>query len=228
MLSQDRITIWAIALKLLDAELHTLELLLADDEKVRANRYKFDLHRRCFIIARANLRIILSKYLNLTPQEIEFSYTSKGKPFLATYPHLEFNLSHSQDLAVCAVTGNSAVGIDLEYEGTISPRSIERIQRLSKRFLTREESQIIQDSDSGQTKFLKIWTSKEAYLKATGYGLGKLAEVSTLWDKEEIIGLAVNQIPLDWMIYQFSYSHYMGAVVSPIHKAIAFQSIMSY
>jgi len=227
MFSQDRITIWAIDLQLADAELHPLELLLADDEKVRADRYKFDLHRRRFVIARANLRIILSNYLNLAPQEIEFSYSSKGKPFLANYPHLEFNLSHSQDLAVCALTENSAVGIDLECEETMSPKLIDRIRRLSKRFLTREESQIIQGSDSEQTKFLQIWTLKEAYLKATGCGLGKLVEVSTIWDNEEIIGLAVNHIPLDWMIYPFSYSHYIGAVVSPIHKAIALQSITS-
>ncbi len=235
MFDPDQITIWCISLKVTDSELDFLEGLLADDEKIRSDRYKFDLHRRRFIVARANLRIILSKYLNLDPQDLNFTYSSKGKPSIATNQQnpdqsLEFNLSHSEDLAVCAVTWNSVVGIDLEYQ-----KPINHIQSLSERFFTQAESQIIQASEySDQAKFLKIWTLKEAYLKATGEGLGKLSEVSTIWEQGEITRLAVNEIPLDWTIYQFSdslwdayrrnfsYQGYIASVVSPLSKTIQF------
>ena len=231
MLNPDQITIWCISLRVSDPELNYLEGLLAEDEKIRSDRYKFDFHRRRFIIARANLRIILGNYLQIEPQDLKFTYSSKGKPFIANQQNpdrnLEFNLSHSEDLAVCAVTWNSVVGIDLEYR-----KSINQIQSLSERFFTQAESQIILDHDSDPAKFLKIWTLKEAYLKATGEGLGKLSEVSTIWEQGEITRLAVNQIPLDWTIYQFGdslwdayrrnfpYQGYIVSVVSPYSKAI--------
>lgn len=223
----NQIAIWTVNLKVSETKLNSLKQLLENDEKVRADRYKFDLHRQRFIVARASLRLILSRYLQSS--QIEFSYSPKGKPFLASsHPEwkLEFNLSHSQDLAIYAVTWNSSIGIDLEYQ-----RSIDRVQSLSERFLTEEESQIIQNSSSPEDTFLKIWTLKEAYLKATGCGLGKLSEVSTIWDREEIIGLAVNQIPINWTIYQFSHpvldtildtKNYIASLVSSIPKAIAF------
>ncbi len=219
LLDPNLITVWSINLHVLDAELQSLEQLLSSIEKARADRYKFDTHRYRFIVARANLRLILSKYLNLPPQEIKFSYTPKGKPFLADYPHLQFNLSHSQDLAVYALTWNSAVGIDLEYQ-----KDIDGLRSLSERFLSKAESQIIQTSSTPQHTFYKIWTLKEAYLKGTGYGLGKLSEVSTIWGNGEIIGLTINNAPIDWMIYQFYPNSYIGSLVSPIPKAIAFQA----
>jgi 4'-phosphopantetheinyl transferase len=224
MLNFDQIELWYISLKVTSSELQKLELLLAKEEKARADRFKFDIHRHHFIAARANLRIILSHYLSLPSQEIEFSYSPKGKPFLNDYQNLEFNLSHSQDLAVCAVTENSVLGIDLEYFSS-NQRDSEKIQNIAERFLSKTESEIIQASASKSKIFYKIWTAKEAYLKATGCGLGKLEEVSTLWENGEIIGIAVNQVPLDWMIYQLIDSHdYIISVASPVTKAIAFQA----
>ncbi len=222
MLNSDQIELWRISLKVTDCELMKLELLLATEEKARADRFKFDNHRHRFIVARANLRIILSHYLNLPPREIEFSYSPKGKPFLKNYQNLQFNLSHSQDIAVYAVTENSVIGIDLEYFSS-NQRDSENIQNIAERFLSKTESEIIEASPSKSRVFYKIWTAKEAYLKATGWGLGKLEEVSTLWENGEIIGIAVNQVPLDWMIYQLTDSYnYIISVASPLPKAIAF------
>jgi len=120
---------------------------------------------------------------------------------------------------VYALTWNSVVGIDLEYQ-----KDIDGLRSLSERFLSKAESQIIQTSSSPEHTFYKIWTLKEAYLKGTGYGLGKLSEVSTIWGNGEIIGLTINNAPIDWMIYQFYPNGYIGSLVSPIPKAIAFQA----
>ncbi|AFY72802.1 phosphopantetheinyl transferase [Synechococcus sp. PCC 7502] len=225
MLNLDQIIIWSISLNVSSSEIRSLELLLTQDEKARADRYRFDIHRHRFIVARANLRIILGKYLNLAPEEIKFIYNAKGKPTLALDQNLDrnfqFNLSHSEDMAVCAVTLNSLVGIDLEFQ---KPR--DAFPNLANRFFSKEEAQIISTSTDPNI-FLKVWTVKEAYLKATGEGLDKLSQVSTIWKEGEIIGLKVNQIPLNWMIYQFSYPQgYIGALVSSIPKSMQWQKTL--
>lgn len=226
----NQITIWNINLKVNNSELAELELLLSKDEKIRADRYKFDLVRRRFIVARANLRLILSKYLDISPLEIEFSYGAKGKPFLAQnldlHRNLQFNLSHSEDMAVCAIAADimdssNLLGIDLEYH-----RGIDNVKNLAKRLLSPEEFQLIQNlaSQSEQEHlFLRIWTVKEAYLKARGCGLGQLSSVSTIWQNDKIIGLSIpstseeicDRSSTDWQVYQFFYpQNYIGSLVT--------------
>ncbi len=133
--------------------------------------------RQHFIVCRGLLRVLLSRYLKLAPQQLRFSYGRWGKPALAGHEpdsHLCFNLSHSQGAALYAVTRDRAVGVDLEQM-----RPLPDIEQLAKRFFSQREFAVIDSLPPAQKQvaFFKGWTRKEAYLKATGEGLSELERV---------------------------------------------------
>jgi 4'-phosphopantetheinyl transferase len=106
---------------------------------------------------------------------VQFAYSSKGKPSLAgpsinpMVDALQFNMSHSHELALCAVSLGKEVGIDVEYL-----RPMPEAESLAKRFFAESEYALIQALPIKEQAhaFFRLWTAKEAYLKATGQGLG--------------------------------------------------------
>lgn len=171
ILSPNQVHIWLLNLEENLFQLNKLKSILSPDEQIKANKFRFPIHQNRFIIARANLRLILSKYLVVKPQAIEFSYSEKGKPSLAKHLNqqlIEFNLSHSENLALYGFTLKNKIGVDIEKIKENSDTD-----GIAKRFFTNNEYQIISQL-SGKEKhktFFKFWTSKEAYLKAIGEGL---------------------------------------------------------
>ncbi len=149
---------------------------LAADEQLRADRFRYDHDRQSFIAARSGMRRILGRYLDCDPAAIEFSYGSHGKPFLADRA-IEFNLSHSGDWALLAVAVDRAVGVDIER---IKP--VAELEKLTARFLLAAEHERIVALDAADRvlAFFRTWTCKEAYLKATGEGLGQLKSLEVL------------------------------------------------
>jgi 4'-phosphopantetheinyl transferase len=85
--------------------------LLSADERARAGQFMFDRDRRRYIAARARLRIILARYVGQAPAALQFHYGPHGKPAL---DGISFNLSHSADLALLAVSRGTVVGVDIE------------------------------------------------------------------------------------------------------------------
>lgn len=142
--------------------------LLSEDELQRANRFKFPKHRQRFIVARGLLRNILSLYTNVPPQEIIFSYGHRGKPFLKNNPlNLQFNVSHSDDVAVYALTKEVEIGVDIQK---IEDKFNDMV---AKRFFS--ESEYLQlnqvEEDQRISAFCQLWSGKEALIKAVGEGL---------------------------------------------------------
>jgi 4'-phosphopantetheinyl transferase len=183
-----------VALELGRADVHVWAASLAADathwreclsqaELDRAAAFHFELHRRRFIVGRGLLRLILSRYLAAKPQELEFAYGPQGKPELAgslAANGLRFNLAHSEDLAIVAVTRLGAIGVDLER---IAP--LEEVDELVARFFSIRENTRFQQLAAEQKApaFFNLWTRKEAWLKATGEGIAhslNLVEVSFL------------------------------------------------
>jgi len=160
------IHIWQISLVASQEELNHLHSLLSTNELARANRFKFEKHRNRFIIARAHLRKILSYYLNCLPQDIHFQYAQRGKPFL-TDTSLQFNLSHSEDVAIVALRNQYDIGVDIEK--IESPFK----EDVAKRFFSDKEYKLLQTLDDSQKvkAFYTIWSKKEALIKALGEGL---------------------------------------------------------
>jgi 4'-phosphopantetheinyl transferase len=160
-----------------DANLRQFSQVLAVDEQERAQRFRSESHRQQFIAARGLLRILLGAYLERDPAQIQFVYGAYGKPLLnASSPSqaLHFNLSHSHEMVLYAVTRDRPVGIDIEYL-----RWVPNVEQLAHRFFSPIEAAAISalPPDQQQTAFFCGWTRKEAYLKATGRGLADLSEV---------------------------------------------------
>ena len=146
-----------------------LEALLSQDEKDRARRFHFERDRRRFTMARGALRTILSGYLGVNPALIAFDYGPQGKPFLAvTASDIWFNVTHSQELALVAVSRDRELGVDLEFVRPFTWKG-----QTPEHFFSLREVEAFRSlpDDSQQSAFFTCWTRKEAYIKARGGGL---------------------------------------------------------
>lgn len=146
---------------------------LAPDERERAARFVFEKDRRHFTVARGILRALLGHYLQAPASEIRFAYNAYGRPALqspAPQPMLNFNLSHSHELALYAFAPGREIGVDIEYM-----RDLEMDEYLSiaRSHFSSGEYSTLQELPAAQRKqgFFNCWTRKEAYIKTRGQGL---------------------------------------------------------
>lgn len=179
-LSKDDVHIWRAELDQPEWLQAQLAATLSADEQTRAKRFHFDQHRQRFIVARGILRTILGQYLGKKPQQLEFCYSDRGKPALASTSadgSVCFNLSHSQGMALYAIARDRQVGIDLEFI-----RTLDDADRIAKRFFSPQEYALLEELPPNQKQkaFFDLWTCKEAYLKATGEGLAGLHQVEVM------------------------------------------------
>lgn len=146
--------------------------LLSDDEHVRANRFHFETDRQHFIVARGCLRMLISRYQQIPPAEIQFSYGAHGKPQLVTSTApvgpFNFNLAHSGGLALYAFTRVGEVGVDVEL---IRPEFTG--DDIAQRFFSSAECACLNElsAELRPKAFFNCWTRKEAFIKAIGIGL---------------------------------------------------------
>jgi 4'-phosphopantetheinyl transferase len=151
-----------------DADAHEWALL-SDDERERATRLVLASKRRQAVRARAALRRVLAGYRDVEPSELRFAYGEHGKPTLAE-DGPTFNLSHSHALGLLAVVREPCeLGVDIEHA-----RPGRDFAAIAEHFFAPEEAQWLLrrlDTPAGVAGFYRIWTHKEAYLKALGTGL---------------------------------------------------------
>jgi 4'-phosphopantetheinyl transferase len=168
-LNQHEVHVWSADLTLSPEQEKIKLTLLSKDEFERAKRFHFPIHQRRFIAARSTLREILSLYTHVAPQTIVFAYNEHHKPYLAVPDNtqINFNLAHSENIAVFALMLNSAVGIDIEKI------QLDDKSALAKRFFTLQENQdLMQLPDQEKIPgFYQLWSRKEVLIKAIGKGL---------------------------------------------------------
>jgi 4'-phosphopantetheinyl transferase len=166
--SRRDIHVWAVQLAAPDSVTARFERILAQDERDRAARFRFEDLRKSFILARATLRILLGGYLKQDPAGIQFKQGSKGKPFAVASGGIEFNASHSGSLAVFAFTRDCELGIDVEQI-----RPMPDIHEIADSFFCAAEAEELRllPVELRERAFFNCWTRKEAYIKATGEGL---------------------------------------------------------
>jgi 4'-phosphopantetheinyl transferase len=175
--------VWAESLKKPAEHILPLEQMLSRDERTRAQQFKFEADRNRFIMGRGLLRTILSSYVQAGPAQLCFMYSKRGKPALRDIRgqgELHFNVAHSKDVILIAVTRACAVGVDVEWIRPISDAG----DIASRFFSPREAAKLMAlPNDQRIPAFFNLWARKEAWLKATGDGLSEMlneVEVSFL------------------------------------------------
>ncbi len=234
-LSSDEVHIWRASLEQPPEGVVKFSSLLSPDEELRARRFYFERDRNRFIVGRGLLRTILGNYLAMEPSLIEFSYGPYGKPALKTVFHdktLQFNLSHSNSLAVFIFSWDRRVGIDIEFIHALSSED-----RFAEQLFSPRESALI-SSLSGEEKlnaFFKLWTCKEAVFKASGDGLTKPIDQAEILLTE---GESVQLVSIDgdpeqaasWHLETFSPApgYRVSLAVEGYDERIAFQQLDDY
>ncbi len=138
-------------------------------EQAIAQRFKLPLLTERYVFAHGLLRESLAKYVPESAAELEFSITDRGKPFLAKYPELSFNMSHAENAWVLAVVEQSCqLGIDIEYF-----KERDSWAGLVKKCFALEEAEYWQglNAEEQGIVFYQLWVRKEAFVKAVGQGI---------------------------------------------------------
>jgi 4'-phosphopantetheinyl transferase len=165
----DEVHVWRATLAWPEAAADGLKQYLSADERDRMDRFRFERDRRRYLIGRGLLRSLLGRYLVLAPQDLRFENTAAGKPHLASgQGQLQFNLAHSGEYVLIAITDGRAVGIDVE-----EVRDDFDAGEVAAHFFSPDEQRNLEVL-TGRAKieaFFECWTRKEAYVKARGEGL---------------------------------------------------------
>lgn len=191
--------------------------LLSPDEKARADRFLFAKDRQAFTVAHGAMRHKLADIIGTTPHNLYFDRNEYGKPHLVGHP-LPFNLSHSGDYALLAVQEGEGdprpCGVDIEQ---IS-RTIE-IHDIAPHYFAPAEQAALNTLPPDQQLhgFFKLWTRKEAYIKACGMGLHiPLHDFDLTIDEPVRLLRRAGQPdePERWRFYHLDIGHpeYMGAL----------------
>jgi 4'-phosphopantetheinyl transferase len=170
--SAGSVQLWSFELRSDTALVARCRDLLSEPERLRADRFVFARDMARYVLAHAITRHILSLYAGVAPAVLSFEAGASGKPALsgpAAAVHLSFNLSHSHDRALLAVSTQRELGCDLEK---VRPEVSGR--ELSERYFSARECAVIDaaPADDLARTFFRHWVAKEAVLKAQGVGLG--------------------------------------------------------
>ena len=162
--------VWRIALNQEDDRLERFRRTLEAGELERAGRFHFDKDRRHFIVARGFLRSVVARYLGSQPEALRFEYGAYGKPALGSEHTLRFNLSHSNEVALLAVSLDADIGVDVEHI-----RADFASEDIARRYFSRAEVEVFNalPPEERVAAFFRCWTRKEAYIKAIGKGFSQ-------------------------------------------------------
>lgn len=143
--------------------------LLTQDEQEKQQRYRFAKDQHDALITRALVRCVLSHYAELAPENWRFIKGEKDKPEILNPPlPLRFNISHTENLIVCAVMLEHDIGIDVEY----LPRNNDILAIADRYFSPLEIEELFSlPKNEQRSRFFDYWTLKESYIKACGLGL---------------------------------------------------------
>jgi 4'-phosphopantetheinyl transferase len=170
-LGPDEVHVWCSSLRQSPSQVERFMRILSDDERDRAGRIRHAPARHEFIVVRGLLRTILADYLNVETRQLAFCFGPTGKPALVEpvcgLP-LFFNVSHSHELTLIAVTRGGEVGVDVERL-----RPFANDQEVADRFFSPIEATALRSlpPDLRIEAFFHAWTRKEAFLKASAHGL---------------------------------------------------------
>jgi 4'-phosphopantetheinyl transferase len=222
-----------------DALANYRRLLLNEEERLREKRFHFEKDRKQFVITRALVRTVLSRYSNIRPPAWQFSKSAYGRPAIsngdADSNALSFNLSHSNGLVMLAVSRQQPLGVDVENTHLrAAPLDI------AGEFFSREEAQALHalPPEMQHERFFQYWTLKESYIKAEGKGLSiPLDQFSLAFSAATGIDIhfhsSFEKNSLNWRFFLFQPTpHYMASVcinqANPIMPRLIMKKIIPF
>ncbi|MCD6318668.1 4'-phosphopantetheinyl transferase superfamily protein [Candidatus Aerophobetes bacterium] len=210
-LTHTEVHIWCASLNQSSIQINKFLCTLSPEEQAKTNRFYSIKNKNQFIITHGLLRDILSRYLDLLPEQIRFFYSSCGKPYIAnelSRNKFRFNISHSHEIVIYALAWRREVGIDIEYI-----RSNIAYKRIAQYFFSPEELAKLQSLplEKQNEAFFYFWTRKEAYLKARGEGIFKRSSSVLVNTDTELIPKELSR----WSILSLQPEpRYIGALVA--------------
>ncbi|WP_315729208.1 MULTISPECIES: 4'-phosphopantetheinyl transferase family protein [unclassified Bradyrhizobium] len=222
-LDQNAIHLWMTSFDQIDDEnlLRRYQTLLSDEEREQQRRFHFEIDRRCYLVARALVRSVLSRYEPVAPRDWQFTANAYGRPEIAAVhgeaARLRFNISHTNSLILMGVACQRWLGVDVEndrlreapVDAALSYFAEREVQDLYALPPTRQKE-----------RFFEYWTLKESYIKARGRGLSiPLDRFSFDFPSDQHVRLSVDESLSDsasrWWVWQFRLlDDYIGAVCS--------------
>jgi 4'-phosphopantetheinyl transferase len=182
--------------------------LLNDAEREQQKRFYFERDRLRYLVTRALVRTVLSRYAPIDPRRWLFSTNAYGRPQIANREasalQLSFNISHTQDLIVLGVTKRRALGVDVE---NVRARAIS-IDIADRFFAPAETAELAAvPAHRQQDRFFEYWTFKESYIKARGMGLSlPLDKFSFHYPSDRSVCLSIDSeladVPARWRFWQ--------------------------
>lgn len=197
------VDVWTVPLDRPPATVARLSRILSEGEAERGDRCRFENDRRRFIVAHGALRLILAGCLDVPPEKLRLRPGRHGKPRLAGSSELRFNLSHSGELALVAVTRHQEVGVDVDRLRPDLP-----VEPFAERFFPASDARFVAAA-TGPTeraeRFLRLWTRKEAVVKAAGARLAQGLGLTVLTDAAsdadaDVVSDPSGQIPGAWSV----------------------------
>jgi 4'-phosphopantetheinyl transferase len=196
-----RVRLWWASCRAAEAFAPRLEALLDEGERHRLERIRVPAARRQFAAARALTRLTLAQATGIGPSLLRLEYGPRGKPTLdhgGSPSAPRFNLAHSGDTVALAVAA-AEVGVDVE-----AVRSLPGRDRLLRRFCSDPERRWVRSrpEEERDRSFLKLWTCKEAYLKAVGAGIAMaLRDVEVDGAQGRLLRIAGDEAPAtEWTL----------------------------
>jgi 4'-phosphopantetheinyl transferase len=218
----DELHVWRVCTDRDADQVGRLARRLSDEEWARARRFRFERDRRRFVVRRAALRTILSRYLDVEPTALTFRTDAAGKPSLdaatrgATVPPLTFSSSHSGEIALLVIGNQRPVGIDIE-----APATGLDVLAIARHSFREQEVRQLQGSPEPERSdlFRRLWTCKEATVKAAGCGLAvRLDRVVVPEDGNaglaRILGVHRDEVLSSWSVQPVPVERGWSAVVA--------------
>ena len=159
------VAVWMCDLARPEGETRDLAALLSPAEQARAARFGRPELRDRYIVGRATLRILLGSQLGRPPAEVELRRGARGRPYVVDGGTLDFNVSHTNAMAIFGLTRDRRIGVDIEH----AERKL-NVDGIARKFMAPDEQSAIKRlaPDERRRALLRLWTCKEAMSKATG------------------------------------------------------------
>jgi len=137
---------------------------LSDNERARMQRFGHETLRTRYLMGRASLRWVLAQTMGVTPEAVPIERGPRGRPQLPGMMDVDFNVSHTAEVALIGISREARIGVDIERADRVIQSS-----GLARRILTdRERAALPANDDAIRRRILRLWTCKEALAKATG------------------------------------------------------------